>query len=106
MSVLHITKADFEQEVLRSEKPVLLDFWASWCGPCRMLSPVIDGLDKKYEGKAVIGKVNVDEEQELAIRYGVMSIPTVIYFKNGLEVKRFTGVQPLAKLLEEAKELE
>ena len=73
-------------------KLMMVDFWASWCGPCRMLSPVIDGLDKKYEGKAVIGKVNVDEEQELAIRYGVMSIPTVIFFKNGREIGRKVGV--------------
>jgi thioredoxin 1 len=73
-------------------KLMMVDFWASWCGPCRMLSPVIDGLDKKYEGKAVIGKVNVDEEQELAIRYGVMSIPTVIFFKNGQEIGRKVGV--------------
>ena len=87
----HFNLESFEAE-LNSGKLMMVDFWASWCGPCRMLSPVIDGLDKKYEGKAVIGKVNVDEEQELAIRYGVMSIPTVIFFKNGQEIGRKVGV--------------
>ena len=87
----HFNMESFEAE-LNSGKLMMVDFWASWCGPCRMLSPVIDGLDKKYEGKAVIGKVNVDEEQELAIRYGVMSIPTVIFFKNGQEIGRKVGV--------------
>ena len=89
----HFNLNSFEAE-LNSGKLVMVDFWAAWCGPCRMLSPVIDGLDKKYEGKAVIGKVNVDEEQELAIRYGVMSIPTVIFFKNGQEIARKVGVMP------------
>ena len=89
----HFNLNSFEAE-LNSGKLVMADFWAAWCGPCRMLSPVIDGLDKKYEGKAVIGKVNVDEEQELAIRYGVMSIPTVIFFKDGKEIARKVGVMP------------
>ena len=89
----HFNMESFEAE-LNSGKLMMVDFWASWCGPCRMLSPVIDGLDKKYEGKAVIGKVNVDEEQELAIRYGVMSIPTVIFFKDGKEIDRKVGVMP------------
>ena len=89
--MMHFNMESFEAE-LNSGKLMMVDFWASWCGPCRMLSPVIDGLDKKYEGKAVIGKVNVDEEQELAIRYGVMSIPTVIFFKNGQEIGRKVGV--------------
>lgn len=89
----HLNMESLEAE-LNSGKLMLVDFWAAWCGPCRMLSPVIDGLDKKYEGKVVIGKVNVDEEQELAIRYGVMSIPTVIFFKNGQEIARKVGVMP------------
>ena len=89
--MMHFNKESFEQAV-NSGKLVMVDFWAAWCGPCRMLSPVIDGLDKRYEGKVVIGKVNVDEEQELAIRYGVMSIPTVIFFKNGREIGRKVGV--------------
>lgn len=94
MAVITITKENFAQEVLQSEKPVLLDFWASWCGPCRMLGPVIEDLAGQYEGKAVVGKVNVDDEQELAIRYGVMSIPTVIFFKDGKEIDRKVGVMP------------
>ena len=92
----HFNMESFEAE-LNSGKLIMADFWAAWCGPCRMLSPVIDGLDKKYEGKAVIGKVNVDEEQELAIRYGVMSIPTVIFFKDGEEVARKVGMLPAAQ---------
>ena len=89
----HFNLKTFE-EAVKSGQLIMVDFWASWCGPCRMLSPVIDGLDKKYEGKAVIGKVNVDEEQELAISCGVMSIPTVIFFKDGKEITRKVGVMP------------
>ena len=85
--MMHFNKESFEQAV-NSGKLVMVDFWASWCGPCRMLSPVIDGLDKRYEGKVVIAKVNVDEEQELAITNGVMSIPTVVFFKDGKEIDR------------------
>ena len=73
---------------------MMVDFWASWCGPCRMLAPVMDDLAAQYEGKAVVGKVNVDEERELAIRYGVMSIPTVIFYKDGKEISRKVGVMP------------
>ena len=73
---------------------MMVDFWAVWCGPCRMLAPMVDDLAEKYAGKVVVGKVNVDEEQELAIRYGVMSIPTVIFFKDGKEIGRKVGVQP------------
>ena len=73
-------------------KLMMVDFWASWCGPCRMIAPVVEDIAKQYEGKALIAKVNVDEEQELAIRYGVMSIPTVIFFKNGQEIGRKVGV--------------
>lgn len=78
-----ITKDNFEEEVLNSDIPVLVDFWASWCGPCKMLAPVIEELAKDYEGRAKICKVNVDEENELAIKYGIASIPTVLLFKDG-----------------------
>lgn len=91
--MMHFNKDTFEQ-ALNSDKLVMVDFWASWCGPCRMLGPVVEKLAEQYEGKAVIGKVNVDEEQELAVRYGVMSIPTVIFFKNGKEIDRKVGVMP------------
>jgi thioredoxin 1 len=75
-------------------KLMMVDFWADWCGPCRMLAPVVEDLAKRYEGKVVVGKVNIDQEQELAMRYGVMSIPTVIFFKNGKEIDRKVGVMP------------
>ncbi len=98
MSVLHITKENFEAEVLKSEVPVMIDFWATWCGPCRMLTPVIEQLGNEVTN-AKIGKVNVDEEQDLAMQYNVMSIPTVIVVKNGQEVGRSVGVKPKSALL-------
>ncbi len=85
---------NFESEVLSSDVPVLVDFWAAWCGPCKMLTPTIDELYADFNGKAKVGKVNVDENQELAAKYGVMSIPTVIVIKNGNIVEQFVGVQP------------
>ena len=90
---VHFTKEGFEK-ALASGQLMMMDFWADWCGPCKMLAPVIEGLGDDYEGKAIVGKINVDEEQELAIRYGVMSIPTVIFFKDGEEVERKVGVLP------------
>ena len=89
----HFNQESFDK-ALGEGKLMMVDFWADWCGPCKMLAPVIDGLAEQYAGKAVVGKVNVDEEQELAIRYGVMSIPTVIFFKNGEEIDRKVGVMP------------
>lgn len=91
--LVHFSKEGFDK-ALNDGKLMMVDFWADWCGPCKMLGPVIDDLAKQYEGKAVVGKVNVDEEQELAIRYGVMSIPTVIFFKDGKEIDRKVGVMP------------
>ncbi len=93
MSAIHFSKDGFEK-ALGAEGVMMVDFWASWCGPCKMLAPVIDSLAEQYEGKAVVGKVNVDDEPELAGRYGVMSIPTVLFFKNGEEVDRKVGVMP------------
>ena len=84
-------------EALAEGKLMMVDFWAAWCGPCRMLGPVIEDLAAKYEGKVVVGKVNVDEQQALAIRYGVMSIPTVIFLKDGKEIDRKVGVMPPAE---------
>ena len=89
----HFNQESFDK-ALRENSLVMVDFWADWCGPCKMLAPVIDDLAAKYAGKAVVGKVNVDQEQELAIRYGVMSIPTVIFFKDGKEIDRKVGVMP------------
>ena len=98
MSVLTITKENFEKEVLQSKEPVLLDFWASWCGPCRMVSPVIDEIAGEVSGKKV-GKVNVDEEPELAERFGVMSIPTLIVMKDGKLARQAVGVRPKSEIL-------
>lgn len=89
----HFNQETFDK-ALGESKLMMVDFWAEWCGPCRMLGPLIEDLAVKYADKAMVGKVNVDEEQELAIRYGVMSIPTVIFFKNGEEIDRKVGVMP------------
>ncbi|EIJ37823.1 thioredoxin [Galbibacter orientalis] len=91
---LEITDATFDEVVLKSDKPVLVDFWAAWCGPCRMVAPIIDQLTEEYEGKAVIGKVDVDANQEFAAKYGVRNIPTVLVFQNGEVVGRQVGVAP------------
>lgn len=87
-----LTDANFNEVLLKSEKPVLVDFWAEWCGPCRMLSPVVEELSKEYEGKAVIGKLNVDDNPAIAEKYGIMSIPTLLIFKNGKIVEKQVGL--------------
>ncbi|MBE7036348.1 MAG: thioredoxin [Ruminococcaceae bacterium] len=94
--VVILTENNFEQEVLKSEQPVLVDFWASWCGPCRMVLPLIDQLAEEYAGRAKVGKVNVDEQAKLAMEYNVMTIPTIIVFKNGEIVEQVSGAYPKA----------
>ena len=93
MSDLNFTDSSFKQEVLESQMPVLVDFWAPWCAPCRIVSPTIDELGKEYEGKVKVGKMNVDENPNVAGQYGIMSIPSIVFFKNGQPIKTMIGAQ-------------
>ena len=91
---LELNDSIFEEKVLKSDKPVLVDFWAEWCGPCRMVGPIMEELSKDFDGKAVVGKIDVDANQEFAAKYGVRNIPTVLVFQNGEVVGRQVGVAP------------
>ncbi|MGL4909475.1 MAG: thioredoxin [Bacteroidales bacterium] len=88
---LEITDANFEQKVLKSTKPVMVDFWAEWCGPCRAIAPIVDELATEYEGKAVVGKVDVDANDQIPVKYGIRNIPTVLFFKNGELIDKVVG---------------
>ena len=105
MAELTITQQNFEQEVLLAKEPVLVDFWATWCGPCRMMAPVIEELAEEYDGKVKIGKLDVDENSDIAARYGVMSIPTIILFKNGEVFSKSVGLQDKEVLENAIKEM-
>ncbi len=100
MAEIIVTKANFEQEVLQSDIPVLLDFWATWCGPCRMLAPVIEEIAEEYDGKVKVGKVDVDEEPELAAEFRVSSIPTVVLVRDGQVTASLVGYRPKAQIEE------
>ncbi len=99
MSVITLTKNNFDAEVLNSEKPVLIDFWAPWCGPCRMVSPVVDEIAQESDGTYKVGKINVDEQPELAAKFGVMSIPTLIVMKNGKVASTSVGARSKQAIL-------
>ena len=103
MAEVTITKENFEAEVLQSEIPVILDFWATWCGPCRMIAPTLAQIAEENEGKIKVGKVNVDEEMDLAVRFGIESIPTLIVFRAGAQVNKAIGVMPKEQILDLVK---
>lgn len=102
---VELTDANFEEVALNSDKPVLVDFWAEWCGPCRMVGPIVEELSKEYEGKAIIGKVDVDKNQEISMKYGIRNIPTIIFLKNGEMVDKSVGAVPKNVLSEKLDNL-
>ena len=100
-----VTGKDFDEKVLKSDIPVLVDFWASWCNPCKMIAPHVDALAAEFEGKALVMKVNVDEEPEISTKYGIRSIPTLLFFKGGSVAQEVVGVQPKAVLADHLQKL-
>lgn len=104
MSILHLTDANFKKEVLESDLPVLVDFWAEWCSPCRMIAPAVEESAKEYAGKFKIGKLNVDESPKSTAHYGIMSIPTLMFFKNGKVVEQITGALSKSELKNKIEE--
>ncbi|MEZ4656595.1 MAG: thioredoxin [Caldilineaceae bacterium] len=102
-NAITITDATFEEQVINSETPVLVDFWAEWCGPCKMIAPVLDEIATELNGKLTIGKINVDEEQSTMMAYGIMGIPALLLFKDGELVTRITGFRPKPQLMAELK---
>jgi thioredoxin len=103
LGVLEVNDANFDQEVLKSEQPVLVDFWAVWCGPCKAIAPIVDGIAETYAGKVKVAKVNVDQNGAAPSRYGIRGIPTLLFFKNGKVADQMVGLDPRAKDLIEEK---
>ena len=104
-ATVNVTQKNFEADILQSSTPALIDFWAQWCAPCRAVAPVLDDLAEKFQGKFVVGKVNVDETPDLASKFGILNIPTMIFFKDGQEVDRVVGVQSKGQLEEKVQKL-
>jgi thioredoxin 1 len=103
--VPEFTDANFESEVIKSDKPCLVDFWAEWCGPCRMVGPVVDEIAKDYEGRLKVGKVNVDQNTQTASKYGIMSIPSLLFFKQGKVVDQIVGAVPKKNMVEKVDKI-
>lgn len=100
MATLHFNQENFQDDVLKSDKPVLVDFWATWCGPCRMIAPIVEQLASEYEGRAKVGKLDVDENPDIARQYGVMSIPTLVVIKDGQIAAKVVGAYPKPRIAE------
>ena len=105
MALVTITDDNFEEEVIKSDKPVLIDFWATWCGPCRMIAPIVEEMAKEYDGKVKIGKLDVDSNQQSSIKYGVRSIPTLLLFNNGEIKETIIGAVPKAQIVQKVEAL-
>ena len=101
---LELTDANFDELVLKSDKPVLVDFWAEWCGPCRMVGPFVEEIAKEYDGKAVVGKVNVDNNPQISMNYGITSIPAILFVKGGQVVDKLVGAQPKANFVKKIEQ--